>query len=239
MKINKKIILSVIIFLFIIAIIVIYFKMINKKEENSKNEEQVLSKNLMTIDELKGDTGLTGDAGIYEVQEEYDGKQILTIKASIKYKVAFAGMIKNSKPTMEELDTILNENSPKENGIWIEKDSRDKFLKIFNNNKTNSKYTIDDNGYLKIHEKNTQNDIDKKIEKVINGNKLYIFDISSVCYIVDDVSGEILDYNYEKMDKYQTYEYFDDNDKMIVFITQNSTKQLTTNEIFESIVELF
>ena len=87
--------------------------------------------------------------------------------------------------------------------------------------------------------KNNQNDNDKKIEKIIKGKKQYILDISSVCYIVDDITGEILDYNFENMDKYQTYEYFEDSNKSIVFITENSTNILTNLEIFESIIKLF
>ena len=71
-------------------------------------------------------------------------------------------MIEKSTPKMEELDEILNKNHPKENGIWVEKQSRDKILEIFNNDKVNSRYFIDDNGYLKIQDKSNQNEIDKK-----------------------------------------------------------------------------
>ena len=66
-------------------------------------------------------------------------------------------------------------------------------------------------------------------------NSLYL---SSVCYIVDEVTGEILDYNFENMDKYQTYEYFEDDEKCIVFINQNTNGQLSDSEIFESIVKV-
>lgn len=230
---NRKKTIIIIAILLIVILLLICFKML-KKENGDGN----LLQDLVTVNELKEETGLTGDADIYEVQEDYDGRQILAVKASLKYKVAFAGMVKNSNPTMEELDTILNENSPKENGIWIEKNSRDKILEIFNNEEVNSEYIIDDEGYLKIKEKNSQNDMDKKIEKIIDGDKLYILEVSSVCYIVDDVTGEILDYNFENMDKYQTYEYFDDDGKMIIFITENSKNQLAITEIFESILGL-
>ena len=97
---------------------------------------------------------------------------------------------------------------------------------------------IDDGGYLKIDEKNNQNENDKKIEKIIKSKKQYILDISSVCYIVDDITGEILDYNFENMDKYQTYEYFEDNDKMIVFINENKGNQMSNKEIFKSVINL-
>ena len=78
-----------------------------------------------------------------------------------------------------------------------------------------------------------------EIEEIINGNKLYIIDISSTCYIVDEITGEILDYNFEDMDEYQTYQYFEDGDKKIIFITENQNNQLTVKEIIESVIELF
>lgn len=232
MKTNKKLIVSIIL-IFVIIVTLMCSKMLNKE-----SQEENLIQNEVTVDELKEETGLTGNTDIYEIQEEYDGREVLTVKASLKYKVAFAGMIKNAKPTIEELDTVLNENSLKNKGIWITEDSRDKISKIFNNDIVKSKYIIDAEGYLKIQEKNSQNDVDKKIESLINSDKQIILSISSICYIVDDVTGEILDYNFEKMDKYQTFEYFEDDDKIIVFINENSNNQLTDKEIFNSVIEL-
>jgi len=109
---------------------------------------------------------------------------------------------------------------------------------ILNSKKFNSRYSIDNNGYLKIDEKNKQNDLDKKIEKTIKGDKQYILDISSICYIVDDVTGEIMDYNFENLDRYQTYECFEDNNKIIVFISQNTKGIYTNEEIIESVINL-
>ena len=76
------------------------------------------------------------------------------------------------------------------------------------------------------------------MENLINGDKQYIIDISSVCYIVDSITGEILDYNFEKMDRYQTYQYFQDDKLMLIFINENSDEQLNKDEIFTSLVEL-
>jgi len=79
---------------------------------------------------------------------------------------------------------------------------------------------------------------DKKIKNIINGKKQYIFSISSLCYIVDDITGEILDYSFEDMDKYQTFEYFEDENKKIIFITENKSNQLKENEIIESVLNI-
>lgn len=245
---NKKVIILVVLLIMFVAILVLLFNKRIQKDNNQYNFEQYgeqVDKNQIeyqpdvTVEEIKNEIGATGNTDIYEVEQEYDGRNILAVKPSIKYKVAFAGMIKNAKPSMSELDNIMEEKLPHKTGIWVKEKSRDKILEIFNDGDVNSKYLIDDDGYLKIDRKNNQNDNDKKIEKIIKGKKQYILDISSVCYIVDDITGEILDYNFENMDKYQTYEYFEDKDKYIVFVTENSNNVLTNLEIFKSIINLF
>ncbi|MBQ2938154.1 MAG: hypothetical protein IJE05_04690 [Clostridia bacterium] len=247
---NKKI-FKIIFILIVILVIIICIKKYKKEENLNTNEainniyteadrNDISYQENVNIQDLKEQTSIIGNDEIYEIQQEYDGRNVLTVKASLKYKVAFAGMIKGSTPEMDELDKILSDNLPKNNGIWIEKTSRNRILEIFNNNEnTNSKYTIDKDGYLKIAEKNSQSDSDKKIEKIINGNKQYILNSSSICYIIDNVTGEILDYNFEKMDEYQTYEYFEDDNRIIVFVNENSNNQLTYSDIFNSIIEIF
>ncbi len=200
-----------------------------QEESEIPNEEKT---------EIIEETGKQGDSDLYEIQEGEDSVKIATIKSSVKYKVAFAGMIKNKVPEKEELDDLLEKNHPKYVGIWIKSESQSEFLKYISS-VTKSEYEINENGYLKIKNKKNQNEYDKKIEEIINGNKLYIIDISSTCYIVDEITGEILDYNFEDMDEYQTYQYFEDGDKKIIFITENQNNQLTVKEIIESVIELF
>ena len=245
---NKKVIILVVLLIMFVAILVLLFNKRIQKDNVQNNFEhygeqvdknQIEYQTDVTVEKIKNEIGATGNTDIYEVEQEYDGRNILAVKPNIKYKVAFAGMIKKAKPSIKELDNIVEEKLPHKTGIWVEEKSRDEILEIFNNGDVNSKYLIDDGGYLKIDEKNNQNENDKKIEKIIKSKKKYILDISSVCYIVDDITGEILDYNFENMDKYQTYEYFEDKDKYIVFVTENSANVLTNLEIFESIIKLF
>lgn len=263
---KKKIIISISIVLIILILIGILIKVLNKKETKENNnidnindsivendiiedkyieidenkiEEEATIKDSEVIENLKQEESITGDSNIYEVQEEYDGRKVLAVKAGIKYKVAFAGMIKKSIPKLDEINTIFNEKLPKKCGIWLEENSRSRILKLINNfDNVNSEYYVNDEGYLKIKEKKNQTEIDKKLSDIINGNKQYILSISSVCYIVDEVTGEFLDYNFENMDSYQSYEYFNDNDKAIIFITENKKKQLTDNEIIKSVIDL-
>lgn len=219
----------------LIIIVIIGFIIRYKSNIISKNDMD----NKELIEEIKKETGANGKSEIYEIQTEYDGRKVLGIKANIKYKVALAGMLKDLKPEYNELDEIITVNAPKDTGIWIENNSREKITRFLKQNSyLNSKYYIDDNGYIKIGDKNNQNDIDKKLEKLINGDRQYIIDISSICYIVDSITGEILDYNFEKMDRYQTYQYFQDDKLMIIFINENSSGQLTEKEIFESVINL-
>ena len=221
MKMNKKKIIIFIIMLIIIIIGIVYFiynKRKNEKYENADKNQLAYQKEV-TIEDLMNDVSITGDSSLYEIGQEYDGRKTLVVKPSIKYKVAFAGMIKKSQPSMDELDKILDENSPKESGVWVEESSREKVLEILN--AIDNKYKINSEGYLNIY-------TDKQV----------ILSVSSVCYIVDDVTGEILDYNFEKMDKEQAYEYFEDGNKKIIFITENKQDQLTNKEIFESIIEI-
>ena len=200
------------------------------EEENTEQKEE--------INILKENTGKTGATDLYEVQEGENNIKIATIKSNVKYKVAFTGMIENKIPAMDKLDKTLQDKHPKYAGIWIFEDDREKVLEMIKQI-TKSEYKIDENGYLKIVNKNNQNENDKKIENVIKGEKLYIIRNSSTCYIVDEVTGEFLDYNFEKLDRYQTYEYFQDDDKMIIFINENTKKQMTSEEIIQSVINLF
>lgn len=207
------------------------------KVENKEKDEIPEKEQEQIIEEIKEDLGATGDNTLYEVKQGYDNQKTISIKSSVKYKVAFAGIIKDRQPNKNELDEIMEENHPQKAGIWIYEKDRKNFLDLLKNI-TKSEYEITSDGYLKIVDIKKTNENDKKIQKIINGDKLFVIRISSICYIIDDITGEILDYNFEQIDEYQTYEYFKDEDKMIIFITQNKEKQLEEKEIIQSIIDL-
>lgn len=249
MKKNNKKSMWLIIFIIVIIIgIVIIMNSLNLKnknnestsennliEENVQKEENETQEQENIINEIKEKQGLKADNNLYEVNTEYDGRKVLNIKASVEYKVAFAGIIKQSAPTMQEIDKIINENYPKEKGVWVSKQSREGFLNILKEN-TNSEYEIDEEGYLKIKNKNQQNDNDKKIENLIK-NKKIIITISSMYYEIDNVTGEIVEYPFEKLDNYQTYDQIRNNDDLIIVITSNKNKKITNQEILKEILE--
>ena len=147
-------------------------------------------------------------------------------------------MITGNAPTLNEIDSIFEKNAPTKNGICIIEKDRNKILNYLNNNdKLDFKYKIED-GYLKISDDANSSSLDKKIRKIIDGNKQIILDISSVYYMVDTVTGDIVDNPYNELSKSQTYEYVQDENKMIIFVTENAEKILTENDIFDSIINL-
>lgn len=56
--------------------------------------------------------------------------------------------------------------------------------------------------------------------------------------MIDVVTGKIIEYRFNDLEPYQTYEYFEDNNKMIIFLSENKEKKLTEDEIFNSIIRL-
>lgn len=251
---NRKIVPTIIAIIILIAIIVatVITKQY-KSDSNPKTETEIENtfenpytnidkneiayQNTASIEELKQSSGTTGDTDIYQIENEYDGRKVLAVKPSVKTKVAFAGMIKKEKPTMQEAETIISEEMPQNTGIWINQQSRQTITQMLNNT-LQSKYQIDENGYLQIENKDNQNEYDKKLEQAITSNKQYIIDISSTCYIVDQITGEIQPYLFEELDPYQTYYYVEDADRMIIFLTENTYKKLTQKEIVESVINL-
>lgn len=238
----KKIVQIILIIIIILSIILGFIYIIKDKENTNELNYNELKRNSVmynenaTLEELKEEYGMTGENNLYEVQTEYDGRKVLAIKEDENFKVAFTGLIKNDKPDINEVSYMFETNSPKENGIWIEQESREKIIDYLNNN-LSSKYEINENGYLIISKKEAS-EIDDKIDKVINGDSQYIIGIRSENYYIDAKTGNIIKNPFEDLNKYQTYTYCENENKMIIFITENKSNKLSDDEIFESIIEL-
>ena len=240
---NKRIkiillIIAIIIFIAIIGIVILK----NNSEDKSNKEEwkndfsevdknEINYKNNTTINELKEEMKIEADSNLYEITQEYDGRKTLSIKTNILYKVAFAGIIKQEKPTLEEIDKIFDENYPQKDGIWVSKQSRDVFLRMINE-ESSVKYNINDEGYLVIQvDSGSNNEIDNKIKSTINSNKKIIVDINSYDYEVDVVTGEIVKYPFEQLGD-STDIVSNDSDKIIV-ITKNQNNKYTYKDILQ------
>lgn len=253
---SKKYILIIFTIIIIIAIIIILIinnnnngqesiDNIANKESNIKHDHDIINENMQVeynnknIEQLKQEYKIIGENKLYQVEKEFDGREVLNIKPSINYKVAFVGMIKQNLPNLQEIDSIFDKEYPKKNGIWINESSRDKVINFLNHNdKLNTRYNVDEEGYLQQKEASYYTELDNIIQRLIKCSKQYIIDVSSKCYMVDVVTGKVIEYKYNDLDSYQTYEYFEDNNRVILFISENIDKKLNEDEIFDSIIKL-
>ena len=180
--------------------------------------------------------GFQSNEDIFEIAKEYDGREVVIIKPNVQYQVALAGMLKKEKPEFSEISELLKQ-APTHTGIWIEETSREKFLELLTNI-SNTSYEINQEGFLiqKDTSLNTNN-YDKTIKKMLSDDKLHIFSISSMTYLVDEATGEITEYPFEEMDPYTEYEYFEAEDKEMFIITSNSSGEVEQQLIFENIFE--
>lgn len=222
MKNNVKIILIILILVLLIIGIFFYLK---------KNEDKEEKQDFGQINELKKEIGITGDEQLYEVVNLGNNEQTLAVKENVKFKSSLAGMIKNSKPEIQEIDNIVSNFKFRDKGIYINKKSREKFLGLIAKF-TNCKYEIDNDGYLKVVQQNNMNENDKKINNELNSDELLIIDFTPFCYIVDDVTGTIIDYPFEMMDPFQVCQIYTQGKKKIMFVTTNGKQKLKEEDIF-------
>lgn len=249
MQKKKKIIIFISIMIIIILFIGIILINIKQKEQQKNNNQQenfeefkensVMYEDRAELEELKKEYKLTGPNEIYEIQTEYDGRKAVVVKTDINYKTAFTGIIKKSIPDISEIDKCFEQNYPKGKGIWIDENSRESIINYLNNTELlNNKYSVNEEGFLQVNKKENGTQMDVTLEKIINSDKLNVISISGICYMVDPVTGEIVKNPYEDLDSTQTYEYFEYEGDKVIFITENINRELTENEIFESIIKL-
>ena len=157
------IILSIIIFIVIIFVVPIneknkekyfYNEAIQDKLEKEKNEKKI--DDIEEIQKIKNEINSEADANIYQIEDDA-GRKFLQIKPNIQFEVDLAGILKNAKPEESEINELLK-GRPIKKGIWISKQSRDKFLQILKNNSIENFY-ITNEGILKT-----------KIQQPMNNN---------------------------------------------------------------------
>lgn len=247
---NRKIIIGVILVI-VICLIVVGIILIrnNKNETNNENnfvndysnidkENEISYQNDVSVGELKNETGLTGDDSLYQIDTEFDGRKILNIKADIQYKVALAGVLQNSMPEYNNIDNILEEAALTKTGIWIEKNSREKFINLLENI-TESQYEVSEDGFLNVVNKEKQNEYDKKIEEIINGENQYLIQITDKYYELDTVTGEVTEYPYQRLDPYQTYDIVENENNRIYFLNTNDQNKLSNEDIIKDVINAF
>lgn len=220
-----------IICLFFISILIIKTKRNNNENINIDN---TLYQNDLSIEQIKKELGYTADSNLYSIDTEYDGRKVLNIKHDLQYMVAFAGLIKTEDLKTSEVEDIFKENYPKQCGIWIENSTREKISELINKS-TNSKYIINENGYLKIEEQNKQNENDVILEKLINSNKTIVLTINSYYYEIDNVTGEINKYPFEQLDEYQPLDMIKNENNILIVLSSNKNNKLTEKQILDEL----
>lgn len=224
---NKKILISIISIIFLIILCAFIYKINNKEVlpsqpiDNSVNENPIDQAD-KTVEDIKKETGATADEELYEVQKEYDGREILTIKPDIQFKTVLAGILKNGKPTKQDIEQL--DLSKFHKGVWISETSRNKFLQILKKCKVEN-FAIDEEGYL-YKKEDSQNEYSSELENLINLDKLTIIDIKGICYIRDEMTGDIVEYPFKDMDLYQICENFETEGSKIIIITTNDVKEI-------------
>jgi len=235
---NKKtIIISIAILLIIICIVLVIAMIIRNNNNNANNinaEDSINNENILDNEDIEEqntvNTNQVIDQNIFEVQKEYDGREILNIKPEVQYKTVLAGILKDRKPTIEEVNNVDLSKFSK-GGIWVSETSRDKFIKILKECGVQN-FNIDSGGYLYKTEGKSNIEYSNALEKLAKSNKLTIIDIKGKCYIRDEVSGEVVEYPFEEMDPGQACEIFETKGSRIFVIT---TKDIDKNSIMEEL----
>lgn len=232
---KKKFMVCILVAVMIIGIVAILvnlsFQRKKENEKNTTNEIDIYDKE--TIHEIKEEINATADTDMYQIQEEYDGRQILQIKPSIQFQTVLAGILKNGQPSENEIQDLLK-NKPTQEGIWIAKQSRESFLNLLKDNGINS-CAINEQGYLYMTEENEKEEA-KKWKEAMHTNQLYIIDVSGVSYTRDDFSGEIVEYPFEKMEPHQAVDVYQEGNVTILEITTNEKGILSKQEILQDVL---
>ena len=99
-------ILVLILIVIVIGISIKYIKKVKNKNEidktyNEMKQNSLMYNNTATVDDLKEEYGMSGNDDLYDVETEYDGRQVLKVKATENFKVAFTGLVKGTKNSIE------------------------------------------------------------------------------------------------------------------------------------------
>lgn len=210
----------------------------NNLNENELEEQEEIQKyentNKNEIEKIKNEINATANSEIYYVEEEYDGRKILQIKPEVQYDIDLASILKNGKPNENEIKELIAKK-PKNTGIWISDQSKEKFTKLLKDNNI-SNFEISEDGYLNIEE-NSNNENTKKLYNMTKSNKLYIINITKIAYERDYITGEIIEYPFEDMDPMQEIQSYEKNNNIILNITTNQKGKLTEKEILDAILQ--
>ena len=70
----------------------------------------------------------------------------------------------------------------------------------------------------------------------LKSDKQFIIDISGTCYVRDEMSGDIVEYPFEKMDPNQIMELYKNDNSTILEISTNSKGKISNVDILKTII---
>ena len=72
----------------------------------------------------------------------------------------------------------------------------------------------------------------------MNSKNLIILTINSLYYEVDTLTGEVVEYPFEKLDSRQAYDIIKSDNDFIIVVTSNLKGDLLEEEIFEELLNI-
>ena len=101
---------------------------------------------------------------------------------------------------------------------------------------TNSHYLINEDGYLVQEKYDNSNEIDVKIKQIIDKKKLFVIDLNSITYRVDEVTGNIEEYPFVDIDPKTPYELFEAENSALYIINSNDNKKLNDQYLIKEVL---
>ena len=162
------------------------------------------------------------------------------------FDVLLAGILKSSEDvlTFENTQEIISQKQINGNGLWIEEESRDYLIALFNS-VSNKNYIINSNGFLVVDENNIKNEEEveekrnfytTKFDEMINSEKCIIVSIEETYKNLNTYDNEILDMIIEN-DEYALL-FTDDNFEVIVLNQINYNSENLTDSNFELVTSI-
>lgn len=207
---RNMIIMSILISLIVFSLII--YILCNKKDNLSEYRENLSNLKNQSQSTTEATQIATEDVDMEMRERELDEK----IK-TILYGILHCSGEIEEEYNEENVNNIV-EQMPIKNGIYISNKGQEKILNLINIT-TNSQYKVDKDGYL-ISNKNSNNEVGKKIEKLITGDKCIVLDYNVYYYCA--LGNDICTFNIEP----STYmEKFEGNNLIIMILNSNKFEE--------------
>lgn len=193
-----------------------YEEFINSQNDNSNQEEVILKEKIEEDVTEPNSIQSIGDNMVVEHDNIFDD----TVSER-DFNILTAGILSHNV-NENNVEEILK-NKPMKNGIWIEENSRAKFLEFLNRH-TIYTYSVNNEGYLTcdyimkdnpeldMYEK-METEVDIEIKNVLNKNVLVIIDMSGT-YFIYDSDNQIQQIQLNDSDYVKTFSY--ENQRVVI-----------------------